>query len=360
MWWRTNLGTTTAACGHGEATHGVTSSPAARRGVIYLGGGDASWYALKAATGQVLWTVPTGGNSASSGHYNWSSPALYDGHAYVGIASFCDSPLVQGELLRVNLATRAIQNVWKAVPDGRVGATIWTSPVVDRATNTVFVTTGNGRGPRERFAEAIVALNATSLRVRGFWALRGRAQHIDSDWGTTPTLFSDSRGRDLVAAINKNGIAYAFRRANLSAGPVWQVRIAQAGTCPNCGYGSVSTPVFTEGRLFLAGGKTTIHGRAYAGAIRAVDPRTGRVLWSRGLNSTVLAALTAKTGMVVVPESDGTLSVLRARTGALLDRNRLPRTIGTAAILGAPTIADGTLYIGGGDGTVHAFAFPAR
>jgi outer membrane protein assembly factor BamB len=173
-------------------------------------------------------------------------------------------------------------------------------------------------------------------------------------------LFIDSRGRRLVTAINKNGVAYAFRRANLNAGPVWQVRIAQAGTCPNCGYGSVSTPAFADGRLFLAGGKTTLNGRVCGGAVRAVDPGTGQMLWSRGLRSTVLAALTAKNGMVVVAESDGTLSVLRARTGALLYRNRLPARAGPAAILGAPTIADGTLYVGGGDGTLHAFAFPAR
>jgi outer membrane protein assembly factor BamB len=34
-------------------------------------------------------------------HYNWSSPLIYNGDALIGIASNCDNPLVQGQLLEV-------------------------------------------------------------------------------------------------------------------------------------------------------------------------------------------------------------------------------------------------------------------
>jgi len=81
--WKTFLGQTTAPnCQPSLA--GITSSATVQNGVVYVGGGDAYWYALNAANGSVLWKVYTGDNSATSGHYNWSSPLIYNGYAYIG------------------------------------------------------------------------------------------------------------------------------------------------------------------------------------------------------------------------------------------------------------------------------------
>ena len=41
----------------------------------------------------MLWKVFTG--NASAGYYNWSSPLIVNGAAYIGIASNCDKPLVR-------------------------------------------------------------------------------------------------------------------------------------------------------------------------------------------------------------------------------------------------------------------------
>ncbi len=84
-------------------------------------------YALDAATGSILWKVYTGDNSATAGHYNWSSPLIYNGYAYIGVASLGDCPLVQGQLLRVDLNTHQIVNIFNVVPTGQVGGGIWTS-----------------------------------------------------------------------------------------------------------------------------------------------------------------------------------------------------------------------------------------
>ena len=65
--------------------------------VVYVGGGDSYWYALDAYTGAILWKVFTGDTSADKGFYNWSSPLIYNGFAYIGIASNCDNPLVTGQ-----------------------------------------------------------------------------------------------------------------------------------------------------------------------------------------------------------------------------------------------------------------------
>src|SRR5215471_1258425 len=145
--WRTFLGTTTASPTCFPSQMGVSSSVTVQDGVVYVGGGDAYWYALDATTGAVLWKVYTGDNSATGGHYNWSSPLIYNGYAYIGIASVGDCPLVQGQLLQVSLSTHEVVNTFDVVPDGQVGGGIWTSPAVDPATNTLYVTTGTINDP---------------------------------------------------------------------------------------------------------------------------------------------------------------------------------------------------------------------
>ena len=52
--WRANLGITSApTCNPTSA--GVTSVATVQNGVVYVGGGDAYWYALDASSGAVLW-----------------------------------------------------------------------------------------------------------------------------------------------------------------------------------------------------------------------------------------------------------------------------------------------------------------
>ncbi len=350
--WRTNLGQTTGLCPE-TVTAGVTSSPWLEGGAAYLGGGDSNWYALDVASGAVRWSIGLGDNSTTGGLYNWSSPIVYGGHAYVGTSSLCDGPLVQGKVLRVNVTTHQVDTVWKVVADNQVGGTIWTSPVVDPASNTVFVTTGTRPAPSERYAEAIVALDATTLAVKSYWALPLDDPTPDADWGTSPTLFTDSGGRQLVAAINKNGILYAFSRGDLGAGPVWQVRIAEGGGCPNCGDGSASNGAFDGQRLYFAGGRTTIAGKAYKGSVRAIDPATGAIVWELGLPAEVLGALSIANGMLVVPDRLA-LWVVDPTSGVTLYGNDLGSEIFAAA-----TVADGHLFLGTGDGVVHALAYPA-
>ena len=348
--WKRSLGTTSSErCAHYK-TIGITSAPIFSGGLAFLGGGNAYGYALDTATGRVRWRVPTGDNSPDGGHYNWSSPALLGGHAFIGVASLCDQPLVQGQLLRVDLASHAIDGVWDVVPDGRQGGSIWTTPVVEPAGKRVFVTTGNGE---DTYAEAIVALDTESLLPVDSWKLGSDERVFDSDWGTSPTLLTDSGGRQLVAAANKNGVLYAFLRDRLHEGPVWRRRVAVGGACPECGYGTASTGTFDGRRLFYAGGLATIRKHRYRGSVRAIDPATGRVLWSRGLSGPVLGALVQRDGRLVVA-SEAVLYVLRARDGAVLHRNRLSgdRTWST------PLVDRHRVIVGTLNGKIRAFRLP--
>jgi PQQ-like domain len=344
--WKTFVGQTTdPACK--PSLIGVTSAAAVANGVVYVGGGDTYWYALDAVTGAVLWKVYTGDNSQVGAHYNWASPLLYNGSAYIGIASNCDAPLVQGQLLEVNLATHLVSHTVSFVPDGQVGGGVWTSPAVDAATNTIFVSTGTLNDVAQTLSEAIVSLDATTLAINGSWQLPRDQAGLDTDWGTSPTIFNDQNGRPLVAAANKNGVIYAFNRTNLAAGPVWTRTIAIGGDCPPCGDGSISSGTFAAGRLFYAGGNTTINGVGYRGSVRAFDPATGAVIWEHGSDQAVLPAIAYDNGMVL-DAAGATLEVLDSNTG----KNLFDYTSG-APIYSAPAVSGGMIYFGSGDGNLY-------
>ena len=302
--WATNLGQTTSCYQQpgGPFTQGVTSAPATDpvTGRLYLGDGTSNFDALDPNTGKILWSVPT---DPTVGNYNWSSPLIYKSHAYIGTASFCDDPLTQGKLLSINLVTHKVDATFKVVPDGQLGGGIWSSPVVDPSTNTIFVTTGTRTSVSQSLAESLVALDATTLTVKAHWQSPDcNPTCRDLDWGTTPTLMTDSANRQLIAAASKNGTLYAFDRNRVASGPVWQDQIAVGGAAPFNGQGSVSNGFFDGKYLYFAGGMTTIVGRSYAGAVRAIDPTTGRYAWERGLGAVpVPAALTSVNGEVVAP-----------------------------------------------------------
>jgi outer membrane protein assembly factor BamB len=346
--WKTYLGITTDAnCA--PATIGITSSAAVVGGVVYVGGGGSSWYALDPTTGNILWSVPTGDNSVTGAHYNWSSPLIYNGNAYIGIASNCDNPLVQGQLMEVNLASHQVTATYNLVPNGEVGGGVWTSPTVDPATNTIFVATGTLNDYTQTQSQAIVALDATTLAYKSSWQLPFEAAVTDSDWGTTPTLSTDAGGDQLLSVANKNGTLYTFNRNNLAAGPVWQQQIAFGGACPTCGDGSISSGAFANGVLYYAGGNNEVNGHGSAGSLSAFNPGTGAVLWTRQTEQPIIGAPAYVNGMIGEVEGS-TFEVLNAATGALLYSYALK-----APSDGAVSVAYSRFYVGALDGRVYTF-----
>lgn len=93
--------------------------------VLFVGGGDAAFYALDAADGRVLWRTQLG---SSPEHFLWSSPRVYQRSVYIGMASFGDCPTVQGQIIQLDAATGNIQHIFSIVPDGCTGGGIWSSP----------------------------------------------------------------------------------------------------------------------------------------------------------------------------------------------------------------------------------------
>jgi polyvinyl alcohol dehydrogenase (cytochrome) len=194
--WKTLLGVTNANPICIPPALGVSSPATVAGGRVYVGGGDSYWYALDAATGAVQWRVLTGPADGSyDGHYNWSGPLIAGGYAYVGIASEGDCPLVQGQLLKINLATHQVDKTLNIVPNGQVGGGIWTSPALDPATNTIYTATGTENSATQTYAQAFLAIDAGTMTIKDQWKLPESEAVLDSDFSTSTTLFSDAGGR---------------------------------------------------------------------------------------------------------------------------------------------------------------------
>lgn len=345
--WKTYLGVTVYPTCFPSA--GITSSAAVANGVVYVGGGDDYLYALDAATGVILWQVDVSGTSPAGGNYNYSSPLVYNGHVYVGTSGFCDNPHGQGRLLKISLNSHQIVDEFKVVPDGQIGGGIWTSPSVDSLTNTIYVTTGDGPDPSQTIAESLIALDADTLDMIGYWRVPLPDQPGDPDWGNSPILFDLPTGEQLVAATNKNGRVYAFDRSDVSAGPVWQRQIAVSGDCPQCGQGSASSGTIGSGLLYMAGGNTTVGCVSASGSVRALDPLTGAVVWEHRAAGVVVAALSSANGLVFAA-AGARLNVLDGSTGA-----RLYSYQTGGETWGPPVVANGVIYMGSNDSYVYAF-----
>lgn len=350
--WKTFLGKTTARCN--PAVVGVTSSAEVVNNVVYVGGGDSYWYALDAYTGTVLWRIFTGNNSADAGYYNWSSPLIYQGYAYIGIASNCDNPLVRGELMKVSLATHQIVgNTWMVAP-GEVGGGIWTTPALDTTTNTLFVTTATQDQIWQKLPQAMVSIDLNTMQITGSWQIPLSQAGGDFDWGASPVLTTDAAGHKLVVSTNKNGFTYAFRRDDISAGPIWEQHTGTGGQCPICGEGDISSGAFANGVYYQADGNTSnIGGLGYPGAVRAVDPGTGNYIWERGVPNPILGAVAYANGLLNYGEGQ-MVEVLDAKTGARLYSYQTGN-----AIYGAPSVSHGQIFIGSLDGNVYSFGLGA-
>ena len=219
--WQESSGTATAAM------MGTTS-------VLYVPGGDDNFYALNALTGAIIWKTNLG---TPPGDFLWSSPILYNGSIYEGVASFGDCPLVQGQLVQMNATTGAIEHIADMVPNGCIGGGIWSSPAIDPSDGSIYVTTGTPNGCNTpEMSPAIVKLRASDLTILSSWTIPQSELYSTIRTSARPRRSSPppsmACSRSLVGALNKNGLFYAWDRNDLAAGPVWQTRIADPAGGP--------------------------------------------------------------------------------------------------------------------------------
>ncbi|HET9793047.1 MAG TPA: PQQ-binding-like beta-propeller repeat protein [Thermoanaerobaculia bacterium] len=343
-----DLGTTSAPkCN--PPTIGITSAPAVTGGVVYVAGGDDGFYALDAQTLAVLWRTSLGNNL--HGYYGWCSPAVIDGVVYQGVSSNCDNPFIPGAVDALDAATGTI-TASVDLSGGVTGAGVWSSPAIDRAAGTVFVTVASGNSYELGRSYSIARLAVGSLAVEDHWKIppEDYANVPDADWGSSPTLFTDSGARDLVGAGQKDGYYYAFLRGDLAGGPVWKTALAVGGECPQCGHGTISTAAFDGKRIYVGAGVTPDY-TAY-GSVNALDPATGSILWTYKAPGAVLAPISFANGVVFAAGGKRCVA-LDAETGTLLWQTET-----AAPLYGGIAISNGRIFFGDVAGNLYAFSVP--
>ena len=355
--WQTNLGRTSPPACTDPSTFGISSTPTittdvpvgAATSVLYVGGGNSKLYALNAATGAVLWSYDVGGNPNT---FIWDSPLVYGNSVYIGVSSFGDCPLTQGQLLQLNRVTGALQNTFNLVPNGCTGGGVWSSPTLDAAAGTIYFTTGTPSPdcPSTPGGPSMYELRASDLSLVGSWTIPLAQQGSDADFGATPTLFNGVIGGQsvpLVGAIDKNGIFYAFKRDALPSGPVWQTRIATGGGNPTTGNGPIAPAAFDGTTLYVGGDNTS----GCSGTVNALNPSTGAFIWQHCFTDGgfVDGAVTVTSGGVVAVGEGSNIAVVSAATGASLFTYAA-----VGPFWGASSIVGSTLYEGDMAGNLYA------
>ncbi|MCI4360137.1 MAG: PQQ-binding-like beta-propeller repeat protein, partial [Thermoplasmata archaeon] len=273
------------ACGE----PGIAATPAVWNDTVFIGGGNPTLYALNASSGSIRWTIDLANVSGASTPWTaekiWSSAALYNGSLYVGVASGCDSPLVRGALFQIGLEDHAVDHVFFTLPAGEIGPGIWSSPSIEPASDTIWVTTGNEGSFDTTYARSVIDLNLSNVsRLIGFAQRAPPFQ--DLDFGDGATLFTSSNGTPMVVAVNKDGIAYAFVQSQMASNGgtpnAWTVTLT-----PDQGNAYVP-PAFDGHFLYFGTTATTLPGGSgVSGSIRCVYPDNGTTRWVVGSTSSI-------------------------------------------------------------------------
>ncbi len=358
--WAGNIWALTAANGtllwsHQLSDYGLTAgtisrtSPTVVNGVLYIGtlflnSGTTGWLlAINASTGALIWKVqPTTSNIFPG---ITGSPVVAGGNIYVPMSSneegtaaegsaeyHCCS--VSGSVVALNATTGA--KLWETfmVPSGYSGGAVWSSsPVVDMARGTLFVTTGNnysvptdpayvnciGAGGNsdscespDNHADSIVALDMSSGAVKwgtrlenwneqafgiangsDYWNVDCKETFTncppdpgpDFDFGSGPNEITYKIGkfeRTIIGAGQKSGIYYAL---DPDTGAIlWQTQVGPGSSPGSMQWGSASDGL----RIYVA--VSNYYGIPYseiglsaslgsAGSWAALSPITGKILW---------------------------------------------------------------------------------
>jgi outer membrane protein assembly factor BamB len=314
--------------------------------------GSGRLFALKAATGAVVWksdpvaqvTGTTWGSTTElHEQIGYSAPLVVGHRVYIGVANHCDNPIQKGRLVAADLQTGALVPGFTFTATGTPGDTtrgggLWSSAASDL--NGIYVTTGNVRcwnggcqaQPAPNHGLSMLRLDPATGAV--IWKLQPVpfAQDDDPDWSAGAAVMLAGCGT-LVASVQKDGWAYAVNAGTGTPGMPsvrWQF--------PPTG---IPFPVIPG----VSHGDTDYKkpGAAWGNVLFIVTGGYARVLDGASAGYGKLHALNA-----CAPES--------SRVRWILD---VPNSSGGGYSLGPPSVTGGIVYIGTDLGHLVAIADPS-
>lgn len=356
--WNTYVGRTMSASGCSPKDAGPAGTPTlaamtigSASEVLFIPGGDSKFYALDVVTGHILWETVLG---TPPNEMLWGGSAVYNGNVYVGISSYGDCPLTPGYVFELNGTTGAILHSFATTANRCPGAGPWDAPTIDEAAGTLYITTGTIATCRVReiYAYALLEFRASDLTLLGHWQIPVSQQTGDGDFGSTATLFTatiNGTVRQMVGAVNKNGIYYAFERDNITAGPVWEDREASIMRGDKS---SRAASAWDGTYLYEGDTTTTVNRKACAGSVRALNPSNGTFIWQYCAAGKVTTGATVVPGLVI-EGAYSDLAVLNTATGQQLFLYHDGAT--NSDFWGTATVSNGMLFVGNQDGKIYAF-----
>ncbi len=314
-------------------------------------GGDGRLWALDAATGQCIWKSPVIASTSGTSKVGYSSPAIAHGRAYVGVsAKHPDSPITTGRVFAVNLATGALDPAFDFASSGPpAGGGVWSSPAVTPSGNIV-VTTGNSCRhwvapgceapapiPTPDYTNSMLKLDWHNGNV--LWQIQpvDIDWDFDPDWAASPIVGRVSCG-SLAISVQKDGYVHA---ADIkTGGPFSNPACSYPGhslECPRWTFPPVPDLPFQD-----AGHNDT----------RFIRPGAldGDHLFITAGGLGLTASLPNR------PPGPGPLSRLYSLNVCASDADRIRWILNLNGTAGAPSIANGVIYVGTSSGQFYAIA----
>lgn len=335
--WSLTTGQVTDNCG---ATYGIDSTAAVVDGRLYFGAANCDLYSVNAANGNVIWRTSLG--NGLQGWHLWSSPLVFDGKIYVGLASHCDHPCVRGKVVCLSAADGSILWQTYTAPEGSTGAGVWSSFAVDPQRRAVYVASGNFCEGTDTYGDSILAFNADSGAI--VWSFKNEERDRDVenlDFGASPVLF-DVSGTPALAVSSKDGYCYAVNRSTGEL--LWATQVTDGLT----NGGVLSSAAAANGKIYLG---AQVQGQT--GKVVALDQRFGQIVWQQAQPAGVIGAAAVAGGVVFIGGGDGLLRAYDAETGATLWSAQ------RGTIWGGVSVTSDRVFVGSNDGAVYSFQLNA-
>lgn len=343
----------------------VWDGPAVSDGTVFFGDARGYFYALNARTGALKWSTRIDAHPAAT---VTSSPIVYKGRVYVGVSSGentagRDYPCCtfRGHLDALDTNTGRLAWRYYTVPEPQQvgtwpsgaakyepsGVGVWSSPVIDPRSGTLYVGTGQNYTGSAGDFDTLLALDARSGAVRwknqvtkadtwrslcndpepeGYCPGLGDGSALDYDIGATPNIFR-AGNRTLVGVGQKLGVYHAFDARTGEV--VWRRQLGVP--LPSGGISGIQWGSSFDGRrLYIS----TYY--AGPGTLFAVNPSDGEVLWqapapadgcttggaaqfpTAGCDRALPAAASTSPGLVWEGGIDGKFRAYDSRTGRVL------------------------------------------
>jgi polyvinyl alcohol dehydrogenase (cytochrome) len=345
---------------------GVIGSPAIVGNALYVGAGS-TLYRLDAANGQVLWKVTTNANPYSQIN---ASPVV-DGHLVIlGTAQFEEVAGRPPETFQGSIGawdTRTGKQVWNFVTTsnnatGGAGEGIWSTPALDPHLGLLYVGTGqNISQPTGRLADSLLAIRISNGKL-AWWSQFttpdvfgvGNYTGKDADVGASPNLWS-CHGRALVGVGQKTGVFHALDAK--TGKDIWNATLTPGSTFG----GVLGSAAFLDGRLIVSSnvGDPATNATTNRSTVVALDPGSGRRLWSKTFAGNIFAPVTGVRGLAFIGTDASRYYALNTESGAREWSYAAPAQVGGGASIVGAYVVWGygfTLFKGPGEGGVVCFS----